>query len=69
MLIRSVEKFLRRHAIPATKFSRLATRDPRFVSDLRQGRIPRPPVEERINGFIAGYEAALDAARENVHVG
>lgn len=69
MLIRSVEKFLRRHRIAATQFGRLAAQDPRFVLDLRQGREPRSPMEYRIAGFIAGYEAALDAARENADVG
>lgn len=69
MLIRSVERFLRRYEIPATKFGRLAARDPRFVLDLRQGREPRTPVEDRIRGFIAGYEAALDAAREAADAG
>ena len=41
MLIRSVEKFLRQHDMPATKFGRLAAHDPRFVLDLRLGRIPQ----------------------------
>lgn len=69
MLIRSVEKFLRRHRIAATQFGRLATRDPRFVLDLRKGREPRGPVEQRIEGFIAGYEAALEAVRETADAG
>lgn len=69
MLIRSVEKFLRRYEIPATKFGRLATRDARFVLDLRRGREPRAPVAERIRGFIAGYEAALDSLQEPTDVG
>lgn len=68
MLIRSIEKFLRRHRIAPTRFGRLATRDPRFVLDLRKGREPRGSIEERIRGFIAGYEAALDAARESADV-
>ena len=36
MLIRKIEVFLRRTGMPATKFGRLATRDPRFVLDLRR---------------------------------
>lgn len=58
MLIRSVEQFLRRHEMAATKFGRLAAHDPRFVLDLRMGRIPRLNTEERIRGFMAGFEAA-----------
>ncbi len=69
MLIRSIEKFLRRHAMPATKFGRLAAQDPRFVLDLRMGREPRGMTEARIKGFIAGFEAAHDPSAENAHVG
>ena len=55
MLIRSVEKFLRQHDMPATKFGRLAAHDPRFVLDLRMGRIPRPNTEARIRRWMAEY--------------
>lgn len=48
MLIRKVEKFLREHDMAATKFGRLAAHDPRFVLDLRMGRIPRPATEKRV---------------------
>lgn len=58
MLIRSIEKFLTRHEMPATKFGRLAAHDPRFVLDLRMGRIPRSGTEKRILQWMAGYEAA-----------
>jgi hypothetical protein len=68
MLIRSIEKFLRRHAMPATKFGRLAARDPRFVLDLRSGREPRGHTEARIEGFIAGFDAASVAKTEAHHV-
>ena len=64
MLVRSVEKFLRQHHMPATKFGRLATQDPRLVHDLRLGRVPRDRTEERIRGFIAGFEAGQHAAHE-----
>ena len=71
MLIRSIEKFLRQHEMAATKFGRLAAHDPRFVLDLRMGREPRAPTEQRIRGFMAGFEAARDVAttRETAHVG
>ncbi|MEM6858398.1 MAG: hypothetical protein AAF559_11050 [Pseudomonadota bacterium] len=58
MLIRKVEYFLREHEMPATKFGRLAARDPRFVLDLRMGRIPRPATEARIVRWMADYQAA-----------
>ena len=57
MLIRKVEKFLREHNMPATKFGRLAARDPRFVLDLRMGRIPRATTEARTLQWMAQYEA------------
>jgi hypothetical protein len=58
MLIRKVEKFLRKHDMAATKFGRLAAHDPRFVLDLRMGRIPRPATEERTLQWMEQYEAA-----------
>jgi hypothetical protein len=55
MLIRKVEMFLRRTGIPATKFGRLATNDPRFVLDLRNGRTPRTRTAERVEHFMNTY--------------
>ncbi len=61
MLIRKIEVFLRRTHMPATKFGRLAARDPRFVFDLRNGRAPRSRTEDRIEHFMNTY-------REEPHV-
>ncbi len=58
MLIRKVEKFMREHDIPATKFGRLAANDPRFVLDLRMGRIPRPATEARTMQWMTNFQAA-----------
>jgi len=55
---REVEKFLRRTGMPATKFGRLAVRDPRFVLDLRMGREPRPHTAQRVIDFIAAQDQA-----------
>ena len=55
MLIRTVEKFLRETRMPATKFGRLAVRDPRFVFDLRLGREPRHRVRSRVEHFMNKY--------------
>ena len=52
MLIRKIEIFLRETGMPWTKFGRLAARDPRFVEDLRNGRIPRPSTEQRVEHFM-----------------
>lgn len=64
MLIRTIEKFLREHDMPATKFGRLAAHDPRFVLDLRMGRIPRPETQSRIEHFMNKY---ADQAGETTH--
>lgn len=55
MLIRKIEVFLRRTGMPATKFGRLAAHDPRFVSDLRQGREPRSSTVRRMEHFMNIY--------------
>ncbi|MEI9849674.1 MAG: hypothetical protein WDN24_01130 [Sphingomonas sp.] len=52
-----VEKFLRRTGMPATRFGRLAARDPRLVGDLRNGREPRAHMVARIEAFLADQEA------------
>ncbi|MBT2134233.1 hypothetical protein KK137_07815 [Croceibacterium sp. LX-88] len=59
MLIRKVEVFLRKTGMPATKFGRLATHDPRFVFDLRNGRMPRPRMEHRVEHFMNDYQESL----------
>lgn len=60
MLIRQIERFLRETGMPWTKFGRLAAHDPRFVEDLRNGRIPRPQTQKRVEHF-------MDMYREQAH--
>ena len=55
MLIRQIERFLRETGMPWTKFGRLAAHDPRFVEDLRNGCIPRPETQARIEHFMNTY--------------
>ena len=55
MLIRQIEKFLHETGMAWTRFGRLATHDPRFVEDLRNGRTPRPETEARVERFMAHY--------------
>ena len=61
MLIRKIEKFLRKTNMPATKFGRLAARDPRFVLDLRNGREPRIKTEKRMEHFMNTYAESQHA--------
>ena len=62
MLIRQIEQFLRETGMPWTKFGRLATHDPRFVQDLRNGRLPRPATEPRVEHFMNIYRENQRAA-------
>ncbi len=62
MLIRQIEKFLRETGMPWTKFGRLATHDPRFVADLRNGRSPRPETAARVEHFMNTYGDSPHAA-------
>jgi len=54
-LLREIERFLRTYDMPWTKFGRLAARDPRFVGDLRNGRMPRERTAERVEHFMNTY--------------
>ena len=65
MLLRQIERFLRQTNTPWTKFGRLAAHDPRFVADLRNGRIPRERTAERVEAFMSTY---LANAMEGGHV-
>lgn len=56
MLIRRIERFLRETGMPWTKFGRLAAQDPRFVADLRNGRLPRPATTQRVEHFMNIYK-------------
>lgn len=62
MLIRRIERFLRETGMPWTKFGRLAAHDPRFVGDLRNGRVPRSATAKRVEHFMNIYE---EQARAN----
>lgn len=61
MLIRRIERFLRDTDMAWTKFGRMATGDPRFVQDLRNGRSPRPATEQRVEHFMNTYHGAHGA--------
>lgn len=52
-LCHEINRFLHRTGMPATKFGRLAARDPRLVHDLRRGRQPRDTMADRVRMFMA----------------
>ena len=51
-LLRKIARFLDETNMPATKFGRLAVRDPRFVHDLRNGREPGVQISQRVEHFM-----------------
>ena len=51
-LLLAIERYLRAHHMPQTRFGRLAINDPRLVHDLRRGRQLRPETAERIARFL-----------------
>jgi hypothetical protein len=61
VLIRKIEKFLSDTGMAWTRFGRLATKDPRFVEDLRNGRTPRPETQARVEKFISSYGEMANA--------
>jgi len=63
MLIRKIEAFMRQTKMPQTKFGRLAASDPRLVDDLRNGRTPRPKLEQRVEHFMNAYQEDPHAYR------
>jgi len=63
MLIRKIEIFLRHTGMAPTRFGRLATSDPRFVLDLRNGRSPRPATERRVEHFMNEYRETMNGER------
>lgn len=57
-LLDQIEIYLARHAMPPSKFGRLAVGDPRFVEDLRGGRLPRANTCDRVHSFLRASTAA-----------
>ena len=51
-LLRRIERHMRRRGLSATRLGREAVRDPRFVADLRRGRVPRPETVERVESWL-----------------
>lgn len=56
-LLYHIERFLREHTMPPTRFGRLAVSDPRFVLDLRRGREPGNRVRCRVEHFMNKWRA------------
>lgn len=52
-LLDQIETYLAQHRIPPSKFGRLAVGDPRFVDDLRGGRLPRARTCARVRSYLS----------------
>lgn len=55
-LLGEIEQYIERHGLSPTRFGRLAVKDPRFVEDLRSGRLPRRGTLERVSAFMHGND-------------
>lgn len=55
-LLSRIESYLDRTAIAPTRFGREFAGDPRFVLDLRRGRIPRRRLRARLVAFLDRVE-------------
>ncbi len=53
-LLEQIEQYLERTHLSPTRFGRIVVRDPRFVTDLRAGRIPRRRTIEKVSGYLSG---------------
>jgi hypothetical protein len=53
-LLIEIDRYLRRTGMPATKFGRLAVRDPRLVGDMKRGRQLRPYTVARVRALLRG---------------
>ena len=56
MLLTRIERHIKAHRIPPTRFGRDAVGDPCFVLDLRAGREPRSPMVHKVNAYLDAVE-------------
>jgi len=63
-MLRKIELYLKKTAMPPTRFGRLAVNDPRLVGDLKNGREPGSRVVARIEAFLACGESPKPEERD-----
>lgn len=56
-LLQKIDRFLAESGLPPTLFGRRAVRDPRLVSDLRNGREAGTKLIARVEYFINNWRA------------
>jgi hypothetical protein len=62
-LLRRIELHLRSTRTAATRFGRLAARDPRLVFDMRRGRTLGPRMAKRIAAYLDAAESRATGDR------
>ena len=58
-LLEQIEAYLVRTRMPASKFGRTVVADPRFVQDLRAGRLPRRKTCQKVAEFLVSAEEVM----------
>jgi hypothetical protein len=53
LTLHKIERFLKVHDMPQTKFGRLEVNDPRLIGDLRNGRDLRSATRARVEAFMS----------------
>ncbi len=62
-LLHDIERHMDHHGLAPSRFGREATRDPRFVFDLRRGRGVGAEVHNRVERYMASRLPAAGAGR------
>ena len=62
-LLSTIEKYLRRSGVAASRFGREALGDPGFVEALRRGREPREPTVRRVTEYLSANQVDREALR------
>ncbi len=62
-LLSDIERHLRRNRQAPSRFGRDATRDPRFVFDLRRGRGVGPQVQRRIETYLSNRTPGSETSK------
>lgn len=55
-LLTRIQHHLRRTGMPPTRFGREVVNDPRFVLDLRAGRMPGTAISGRVHAWLDAHD-------------
>jgi hypothetical protein len=60
------ERFVARHDLAPSRFGRDAVNDPRFITDMRRGKVPRPATMDKVEEYMRHYKRCA-APAASVH--